>query len=182
MAERYQATADGLVEFVKRCYSSPNIYLWCGVGEYITDEVLDEKKAASPGWYTKERQRVRREMVGHNVRGWDCIGLIQSYTWGDYHQNNTRYCWPEEFLTTSKLIKMDLVKGDISTLPERPGLVLWREHHVGVYIGNGEVIECTSRILNGTQKGEHGIVGGIVKTKLEDLDWAVWLQFPGIEY
>lgn len=182
MPERFNATAEGLAEYAVKCWNTPNIYVWGGIGEYITDEMLDEKIARWPEWYIPERAQIRKEFVGRNVRGWDCIGLIQSYTWGDYHQGNTKYYFPEEFLNTSQLIEMDLVKGDIATLPERPGLVLWKKGHVGVYIGNGEVIESTPRIVTGPRKGEIGRVGGVVKSKLEDVAWTVWLQFPGVQY
>lgn len=182
MPKRFPATAEGLVEFAIKCLNTPNIYIWGGVGEYVTDSFLDETIAKWPDWYTPERVQIRREMANRGLRGWDCIGMIQSYTWGDYHQDNTEWCWPEEFLTTWKLIEMDLVKGDIATLPERPGLVLWKKGHVGVYIGNGEVIESNNYILSRERKGEAGVLGGIVKSRIEDQEWTYWLQFPGIAY
>ena len=32
--------------------------------------------------------------------------------------------------------------GPISTIPDIPGLAVWHEGHIGVYIGNGQVIEA----------------------------------------
>ena len=118
-------TAEGLVEYAKEKLTAPNFYLWDGVGEYITDDVIDRLAAADPVWYTPERIAARRALVGKNVRGWDCIGLIISYKWGDYHQGKPEQFVKGEHWSTAQLIEMeDLVKGDISTLPERPGLVL----------------------------------------------------------
>lgn len=34
------------------------------------------------------------------------------------------------------------VKGTIDTIPEVPGLAVWVDGHIGIYIGNGEVIEA----------------------------------------
>ena len=33
-------------------------------------------------------------------------------------------------------------KGSIDTIPEIPGLAVWHKGHIGIYIGNGEVIEA----------------------------------------
>jgi uncharacterized protein YycO len=62
------------------------------------------------------------------------------------------------------------VKGDISTIPDIPGLAVWHEGHIGVYIGNGEVIEAM------------GTKYGVVKTKLADRSWTAWLEVPYISY
>ena len=33
-------------------------------------------------------------------------------------------------------------KGEIATMPDTPGLAVWKPGHIGVYIGNGEVVEA----------------------------------------
>jgi len=64
------------------------------------------------------------------------------------------------------------VRGMISTMPERIGLILSYPGHCGVYIGDGNVIECTkSQFKN-----------GVVQTKLTDRKWEKWSQCPYIEY
>ena len=60
--------------------------------------------------------------------------------------------------------------GPISTLPELPGLMLWKSGHAGVYIGGGYVIEAM-----GTRKG-------VVKTKVSDRGWQGWGELPYIDY
>ena len=62
------------------------------------------------------------------------------------------------------------VKGTIGTIPETPGLAVWKSGHIGVYIGNGEVIEAM---------GTHY---GVVKTQLADRNWTAWLEIPYIQY
>lgn len=61
-------------------------------------------------------------------------------------------------------------KGTIDTIPEIPGLAVWHEGHIGIYICNGEVIEAM-----GTQYG-------IVKTQLKNGRWTHWLKVPYIKY
>ena len=55
-------------------------------------------------------------------------------------------------------------------MPDTPGLAVWKSGHIGVYIGNGEVIEAM------------GTKYGVVKTQLEGRGWTHWLEVPGIEY
>lgn len=60
--------------------------------------------------------------------------------------------------------------GSMDTMPEIIGLMLWKEGHVGVYIGGGYVIEAM-----GTKKG-------VVKTELEGRGWQGWCKLPYIDY
>ena len=62
------------------------------------------------------------------------------------------------------------MKGTIVTLPELPGLILWKNGHVGIYIGNGEAIEAK------------GFSYGIVKTKVKGRGWTHWFRSPYIDY
>ena len=66
------------------------------------------------------------------------------------------------------------VKGGIDTLPERPGVILYcgSSPHVGIYAGNGDVIECTL-----SARGD-----GVVRTRLGDFGWEYWFECPYISY
>ena len=65
-------------------------------------------------------------------------------------------------------------KGPISTIPEIPGIIVYCKSrpHVGIYIGNGEVIESTI-----SNRGD-----GVIKTKLSDFKWEFWFKCPYITY
>ncbi len=177
--DRFNLTSDGLVDFVKKCRFSPHVYVWDANGQILTHELLDFLIANYKDWYTEERVAIRRSLCNRNIRGWDCIGLIKSYVWHDYCQQNTKYYSVESDLCTRTLIEQDLEKGDISTLPEIPGLVLWKKGHVGVYIGDSQVIECTIR---NPSTGQPELVGGIIQTNIYDVEWTTWLKYPGIKY
>lgn len=60
--------------------------------------------------------------------------------------------------------------GLISTMPDIPGLAVWHEGHIGVYIGNGQVVEAM------------GTRYGVVKTELAGRGWTHWLKVPYIHY
>lgn len=170
-------TSSGLVEYAKSCMSLPHIYLWDANGQFLTDQVLDSLIEENKDWYTEHRVAIRRPLCNKNIRGFDCIGLIKSYTWRDYSQYNEEFYRTDSDFCTRTLIIQNLVKGSIESLPEIPGLVLWKKGHVGIYIGNNKVIECT---IDKTKKPEP--LGGIVQTDLSDKDWEVWLEYPGIIY
>jgi hypothetical protein len=64
-------------------------------------------------------------------------------------------------------------KGPINTIPEIPGLCVRKDQHIGVYIGNGQVIESK------------GTKYGVVQTPLKGVGanaWTHWLKCPFIEY
>ena len=60
--------------------------------------------------------------------------------------------------------------GLINTMPEVPGILVFMPGHVGVYIGNGQVIEA------------RGHAYGVVQTKLKDRPWTKWGKCKFIEY
>ena len=62
------------------------------------------------------------------------------------------------------------VKGSISSMPDIPGILVFLPGHVGVYIGNGYVIEAK------------GHAYGVVKTKLAGRGWKSWGKCHWITY
>ena len=172
-------TASGLVEFVKEKMVQPNIYLWGAMGQFLTSGQLDRRSARSEYWYTEEKLSVRRALQDRGIRGYDCIGLVKCYVFHDFNQYNTQYYDSSLDMTTKVLVgREDAKKGPIDTLPEKPGLILWKEGHVGVYIGSGKVIECTIQAPN----QPNTLIGGIYETKLEERAWEKWIEYPGISY
>ena len=66
-----------------------------------------------------------------------------------------------------------VMKGPVSELPELPGVCLWKPGHVGVYVGDGRVIEAK------------GTKYGVVLTPLKGLGatkWTHWFLCPYIDY
>ena len=55
-------------------------------------------------------------------------------------------------------------------MPDIPCLAVWHDGHIGIYVGNNEVIEAM------------GTKYGVVKTELEGRCWTHWLQIEYINY
>lgn len=60
--------------------------------------------------------------------------------------------------------------GPISTIPEIIGLAVWRSGHIGIYAGNGKVLEF------------RGTAYGCVETNLSDRDFTHWGKIKGVDY
>lgn len=52
----------------------------------------------------------------------------------------------------------------------RPGLLVWKDGHVGVYVGNGVVVES------------RGVDSGVVRTFLKDRPWTNWAECFLVDY
>jgi hypothetical protein len=61
-------------------------------------------------------------------------------------------------------------QGSIDTMPEIPGLIVHSTGHVGIYIGDGYVIEAM------------GTRYGVVKTRVANRNWTGWCKSPYITY
>lgn len=58
----------------------------------------------------------------------------------------------------------------IDTIPEIPGLAVWHVGHIGIYIGDGKVVQAANTKV------------GIILTNLSDTAWTHWLKVPYINY
>ena len=65
-------------------------------------------------------------------------------------------------------------KGAISTIPEIPGLCVWRKGHIGIYVGDGKVIES-----GGTN---NGVVLSAVNAPATNKKWTNWGKMADVDY
>ena len=61
-------------------------------------------------------------------------------------------------------------KGTIDTIPEIPGLAVWHEGHIGIYIGNGKVVHAANTNA------------GVIQTPIDASGWTHWMKIPYISY
>ena len=61
-------------------------------------------------------------------------------------------------------------RGSMKTLPEMPGVAVWKNGHIGIYIGGGKVIEA------------RGYKYGVVLSELSSQAWKEWGCIDGITY
>lgn len=181
-------TAEGLVKHAEKALTLKTKYMWGGILRPITKSYINALRNIygnqSGTGYNAVRWADLQALAGQGYYGCDCVGLIKSYYWsgkadGGTGSPNNPYNKPENAkiypdTNAGGMYAAAKVKGKISTLPERPGVIVYcRTHpHVGVYIGNGWVIECTLGC-----RGD-----GVVKTKLSAFAWEYWFECPYIEY
>lgn len=173
----------GLVKHAEMALSLKTAYMWAGTLYPISPAYVDQKNkqcklagltAATTG-YTNSRLQYLKSLKGEDYYGVDCVCLIKSYYWSGKPNGGVKSpCYAGyNDVNANVMFNMAKVKGKISTIPERPGVIVYcKSHpHVGIYVGNGYTIESTL--------GSRG--DGVVKRKLDDF-WEYWFECPFIEY
>lgn len=154
-------TAKGLVEYAKAQLGRP---YWYGTfGQKASKELYDQKKKQYPNYYTTPYN-------GATAKVHDCVGLIKGYLWCDNANDTTPVYDPAQDKSANGMLTACKTKGEMATMPEVPGLLVFYDGHVGVYIGSGVVIEARGRKY------------GVVKTKLTARPWKSWGYCPYITY
>lgn len=161
--------AEDLVTYVTHAWESGWGYVWGTFGQTLTESLLESKIRQYPDGVGSYEDVIRSKWLGGRTA--DCIGLIKGYGWLDTDSMTIRYGtngMPD--IGADAMYRNASVKGTIGTIPETPGLAVWKSGHIGVYIGDGEVIEAM------------GTNYGVVKTQLADRNWTAWLEIPYIQY
>ena len=112
---------------------------------------------------------IRSHYLGRRTA--DCVGFIKGYCWYDPETDSVNYAtngMPD--IGADQMYRAAAEKGPISTMPEIPGLAVWHQGHIGIYIGNGYAIEAM------------GTRYGVVKTRVAARSWTHWLKIPYINY
>lgn len=165
-------TNIGLVAHAKKALAENWKYVYGTIGQVLTASIISQKQLQYPDQINKHLSLIRTFIGRRTV---DCVNLIKSYLWWNEQKNDVVYDikydkYEGTWMSADGAFSKATEKGDISTIPEIPGICVRYPGHIGVYIGNGEVIEA------------RGTKYGVVKTKLKDRPWTHWLKYPGIEY
>lgn len=158
-----------LVAYAKSAWENGWGYVWGTCGWVLTDSLFASKLEQYPDGVGSYEDFIRENWLG--ARTTDCVGLIKGYGWLDVSDMSIGYAtngMPD--IGADTMYANAAVKGDMSSMPDTPGLAVWHSGHIGVYIGNGEVIEAM------------GTKYGVVKTQLSERSWTAWLEIPYINY
>lgn len=158
-------TNTGLVEYAKAQLGRP---YWYGTfGNKATQDLLERKTAQYPQHYQHARMETYESQLGFRVH--DCVGLIKGYLWSDDVNAAPKYNSQQD-VSANGMLKKCTRRGRISTMPEIPGILVFMPGHVGIYCGDGKVIEA------------RGFHYGVVETKLSERAWENWGKCPWITY
>ena len=161
--------AADLVNYAIYAWESGWGYVWGTYGSVLTDSLFAYKLEQYPDGVGSYADFIRANWLGGRTT--DCVGLIKGYGWLNPDTMTIEYGtngMPD--LGANQMYYNASVSGTIDTMPDIPGLAVWHDGHIGVYIGDGYVIEAMN-----TKKG-------VVKTQLEGRGWTHWLQIEYINY
>ena len=161
--------ASDLVAYAIHAWESGWGYVWGTYGNVLTDSLFDYKLEQYPDGVGNYEDFIEANWLGGRTT--DCVGLIKGYGWLDPDTLTIGYAtngMPD--YGANQMYRSASVSGTIDTIPEIPGLAVWCDGHIGVYIGDGYVIEAM------------GTRYGVVKTKLADRNWTHWLKIEYIDY
>lgn len=107
----------------------------------------------------------------------DCSGMIKGILWGypniKYQSNNV-----VDMNSKTMISKCSNVSSDFSNI--QAGEVVWLPGHIGVYVGDGKVVECTTAWENGVQLTNLNNIGGTGAK--HGRTWTKHGKLPYLEY
>lgn len=148
-------TGNELVNYVKCKVGTP--YFYGTKMNKLTESKMQLLHTLYPATVSNAYIAKARKQGQVNKINTDCSGLISGYT--------------GKVLGSSQLYSQAKARLNIKEYEKfAKGVVLWRQGHVGVYIGDGKVIEAK------------GINYGVVETNIKDGNWSYGLTFDWMEY
>ena len=161
--------AADLVTYAIHAWESGWGYVWGTYGCVLTDSLFTYKLEQYPDGVGNYEDFIRANWLGGRTT--DCVGLIKGYGWLNPETLSIDYAtngMPD--IGANQMYYSASVSGTIDTMPDTPGLAVWHDGHIGVYIGDGYVIEAM------------GTKYGVVKTELAGRGWTHWLEIEYINY
>lgn len=159
-------TNTQLVNFVKQTVGHG--YCFGCWGKVFNSQIYNQKKAQYPAYYPPKSWTVESYTCLFNTRTCDCSGLIKWASWCNGNIKQDPVYKASEDLGANGMYRTATKKGTIKNFDNVPGRLVFKEkngsmHHVGVYIGNGRVVEAK------------GHAYGIVESALSS-GWTHWGQ------
>lgn len=161
-------TNVGLVAHVRK-YAGVANYWFGTYGQIATNTLWASKAKQYPSHYSDKRKAFMKERGDIGKPVCDCAGLIKWYLMMNKEGFPPDYTSKYD-ISADGFYNHAIEKGTIDTIPEIIGLAVWRKGHIGVYIGNGKVVEAK------------GFDYGVVISRLEKTTFTHWLKIPYIAY
>ena len=158
-----------LVKWAEYAYENKWGYVWGSHGDVLTESELQRLISVFGNNVSEKEEYIRSHWLGRRTA--DCVGLIKGYGWYDSTSGTIKYGTNGmKGVTANGMYAAATEKGPISTMPDIPGLAVWHDGHIGIYIGNGYVIHAANTY------------DGVIKTPITSSGWTHWLKIPYINY
>lgn len=163
-------TGKQLAEYCEEIYKHKDHWAyWYGTyGNQCTLKKYKAKKKQYPEHYEDDRTSGYMKDIEKGRRCSDCVGMLKAFFWtsGQYDTDpkyGTNHC-PDK--NANGMFALCKKTGDISSIPDIPGLVVWKSGHFGVYVGGGYTVEM------------NGFDNDCMKKKKKDWKWKKWGMLP----
>lgn len=158
-----------LVKWAQMAYDNKWGYVWGSHGNVLTANELKRLEKTFGSHVTDKEEYIKSHWLGRRTS--DCVGLIKGYGWYDETSGTIKYGTNGmKDVTADGMFNAAVEKGTINTMPDIPGIAVWHQGHIGVYIGNGYVIHAANTY------------DGVIKTPITSSGWTHWLKVPYINY
>lgn len=165
-------TNIGLVAFVKKMVGQ--VYWFGTYGQVANAHLLQSVAERYKSQFSAKRIQKAKDRGDYGKRAMDCSGLIKNYQMTkdpDVDGMPMPPTYIKEYDLSANVMHSNATeKGPIGSIPEIPGLGLWKNNHVGVYCGNGRVVQAK------------GFDYGVIEDGIDDTAWVEWFKIPGIKY
>ena len=150
-------------------------YWYGAVYQRATASLLASKRKQYPAHYTSGRMAKYNRDISNGVFVGDCVnGAVKGAIWTDLGAHPIKYkshgCPDTNADGMFDLCAKAGQHGGIDTLPNKPGILLHKNGHVGVTIGDGKAVEF------------RGFAYGCVITNVKDRGWKDWAMLPWVDY
>ena len=157
-----------LVNYCRSLLDQGARYWWGTFGQRASYNLLQVKRQQYPSQYPASRDKQLKKDIEEKRIVTDCSGLIKGFMM--LRDNGQIVYTPSLDLGANGYYDKATEKDRIKNMPDIPGLAVWKSGHIGVYVGNGTVIEA------------RGFNYGVVETNLSDRSFTHWLKVPGLDY
>ena len=166
--EHKEKNNTGLLQYALAQLGKP---YWYGTfGQKASQWLYEYNKGRLQKYYTAS-DFPKQIAAGQKVH--DCIGLVKGYMWCKDANDEKPVYKSNGFPDVSADAQFSRSKRKgygMASLPEEVGVLVFMPGHVGIYAGDGWVVEA------------RGHAYGVVKTRLKDRPWTRWAYIDEIEY
>lgn len=148
------------VEKVKDILSEPTVFAYGAYGEEVDDNFIAKTYLTQRHKYHSD-ENILKLKEHYGKYAYECSAII------------TKPLGIQDPPDVNGIYKLAKKKSLIEDMEDVPGICVYFLGHVGVYIGNGQVIEST-------YSPQFGF--GVVITNLSERPWTTAFELPWIEY